>query len=117
MGSINMMVDGYSVLDSMFFLLLDSIIYYLLGRYNTLASTLLIRYFDNVIPKEYGLSLPWNYLFTKSYWTGQIANKKKVYSIRWLSLTRRQRRLVVLRLKCTPCLMVKQTLMMMSTAD
>ncbi len=117
MGSINMMVDGYSVLDSMFFLLLDSIIYYLLGRYNTLASTLLNRYFDNVIPKEYGLSLPWNYLFTKSYWTGQIANKKKVYSIRWLSLTRRQRRLVVLRLKCTPCLMAKQTLMMMSTAD
>ncbi len=44
---------------------LYSILYYLLGRY-----------FDQVIPKEYGLTQPWYFLFTKAYWRGEMVQPK-----------------------------------------
>ena len=60
-GSLFMSIQGYSVMDSVLFMLVDSVIYYFLGRY-----------FDQVIPKEFGLTQPWNFLFTKEYWKGEM---------------------------------------------
>lgn len=65
-GSLFISIKGYSVFESMLFMVIDGIIYYLLGRY-----------FDQVIPKDYGLSQPWYFLFTKQYWKGEIIQRKK----------------------------------------
>ncbi|KAK8797122.1 hypothetical protein WA158_004332 [Blastocystis sp. Blastoise] len=64
-GSSNIMVEGYSVADAMFFMFIDGLIYYFLGRY-----------FDQVMPKNYGLSQPWYFPFTASFWKGGIYNPK-----------------------------------------
>ena len=63
-GTLLMSIKGYRVIDSLIFMFVDSIIYYLLGRY-----------FDQVIPKEYGLTQPWYFLFTKAYWKGEMIQK------------------------------------------
>ena len=55
-GTLLMSIKGYRVIDSL--------IFYLLGRY-----------FDQVIPKEYGLTQPWYFLFTKAYWKGEMIQK------------------------------------------
>lgn len=60
-GSLYMNIEGFSVMESIVFMLVDALIYYLLGRY-----------FDQVIPKEYGLTQPWYFLFTKAYWKGEM---------------------------------------------
>ena len=64
-GSLFMSIQGYSVMDSIIFMLVDSVIYYFLGRY-----------FDQVIPKEFGLTQPWNFLFTKEYWKGEMVQDR-----------------------------------------
>lgn len=69
-GSLFLSIKGYSVFESMLFMVIDGIFYYLLGRY-----------FDQVIPKEYGLSQPWYFLFTKQYWKGEMIQKKKKVEI------------------------------------
>lgn len=60
-----MNIEGYSIMESIVFLIFDSLLYYLLGRY-----------FDQVIPKEYGLTQPWYFLFTKAYWRGEMVQTK-----------------------------------------
>ena len=60
-----MNIEGYSIIESIVFMIFDSILYYLLGRY-----------FDQVIPKEYGLTQPWYFLFTKAYWRGEMVQTK-----------------------------------------
>ena len=64
-GSLFMNIEGYSIMESIVFLIFDSLLYYLLGRY-----------FDQVIPKEYGLTQPWYFLFTKAYWRGEMVQTK-----------------------------------------
>lgn len=64
-GSLFMSIQGYSVMDAIIFMLVDTIIYYFLGRY-----------FDQVIPKEFGLTQPWNFLFTKAYWKGEMVQDR-----------------------------------------
>lgn len=64
-GSLFMSIEGYSVLESVIAMLIDGIVYYFLGRY-----------FDQVIPKSYGLTQPWYFLFTKAFWKGEMVQKK-----------------------------------------
>lgn len=64
-GSLAMSIEGYSVIESMCYLLVDGVIYYFLGRY-----------FDQVIPKSYGLSQPWYFLFSPAFWRGEMVQKK-----------------------------------------
>ena len=63
-GSLFMTIEGYSVIDAFVFMFIDSIIYYLLARY-----------FDQIIPKEYGLTQPWYFLFTSAYWRGEMIQR------------------------------------------
>ena len=64
-GSLFMNIEGYSIMESMGFMIFDAILYYFLGRY-----------FDQVIPKEYGLTQPWYFIFTKAFWKGEMVQPK-----------------------------------------
>jgi ATP-binding cassette subfamily A (ABC1) protein 3 len=55
--------EHYSVQDSIIFMSIDAVLYILLALY-----------FDKVIPSEYGVSLPWYFPFTKSFWRGHKAH-------------------------------------------
>ncbi|KAG6960403.1 hypothetical protein JG688_00009613 [Phytophthora aleatoria] len=67
MGLIESPITVPSAFAMSWFLILDSFILVVLGWY-----------FDNVLPQEFGVRKPWNFLFVKEYWLPSTRNNKDV---------------------------------------
>ncbi|KAG3238765.1 hypothetical protein PI124_g16281 [Phytophthora idaei] len=67
MGLIESPITVPSAFAMTWFLILDSFILVVLGWY-----------FDNVLPQEFGVRKPWNFLFVKEYWLPSTRNNKDV---------------------------------------
>ncbi|ETI57358.1 hypothetical protein F443_00336, partial [Phytophthora nicotianae P1569] len=67
MGLVESPITVPSAFAMSWFLILDSFILVALGWY-----------FDNVLPQEFGVRKPWNFLFVKEYWLPSSRNNKDV---------------------------------------
>ncbi|CAG9311641.1 unnamed protein product [Blepharisma stoltei] len=45
---------------------------------DTILYSLLAFYFGKIVPSQYGVSLPWYFPFTKSFWLGRTSNDNKL---------------------------------------
>lgn len=59
-------IEDVSVESMAWFLTLDTFLMLFLGWY-----------FDKVVPQEFGVPMPWNFLFTEKYWTSSSSKRER----------------------------------------